>query len=114
MISFQAYDEPRLSNEVIPGVLQVADETSQEVITTDEVETSSVQIDTTTKVPALDDAPTARPGHKKRKPTDAVVPVSGFSRVIDDIFNVSTANFDPTICINYNGDVLQRAWFESP
>lgn len=84
----QAYDEPRLSNEVIPGTVEGADETSAEVITTtDKTEDSSTQVDTT-KTPALDDAPTPRPGNKKKRPNSSAPASDTFSRVIDDIFNI--------------------------
>ncbi|XP_015509499.2 uncharacterized protein LOC107216735 [Neodiprion lecontei] len=81
----QAFDEPRISNEVIPGSIEVVDETSQVLITTPVTNPAPVE---TTKYPELDDAPTVKPGNKK-KPNSASRPASDtFSRVIDDIFNI--------------------------
>ncbi|XP_046743227.1 uncharacterized protein LOC124409569 [Diprion similis] len=81
----QASDEPRISNEVIPGAIEVVDETSQVVVT--KPVTSPKPVDTT-KQPELDDAPTAKPGNKKKPNSASHPPSDTFSRVIDDIFNI--------------------------
>ncbi|XP_015593242.1 uncharacterized protein LOC107266842 [Cephus cinctus] len=75
-------EESRLSNEILPGVIEVQDETSQEVITTTKEEAI------TTRQPALDDPPTVKPGIRKTPKQNGSTVSQTFSRVIDDIFNI--------------------------
>lgn len=70
-------------------VVEVTDKTSQDVIPSSEIQTDTTTQNETTKKPELDDSPTSRPGNKRKKQNSSPASSDTFSRVIDDIFNVS-------------------------